>query len=102
MYLNIDSKLFPISFPHTMFTNEFHVASSIRKKYKFSEEFFTISGNVVFANFAQVRKFVAKFNEGREETKKIKVSEVNASGLIDEIFHFVIRYYDEKINPNVF
>lgn len=102
MYLNIDSKLFPISFTQKMFTNEFHVASSIRKKYKFSEEFFTISGNVVFANFAQVRKFVAKLNKGRDETKKIKVSEVNTSGLIDEIFHFVIRYYDENINPNVF
>jgi hypothetical protein len=39
---------------------EFHVAKKIREKYGLDESFFSLNGNVVFANFYQVRLFVQK------------------------------------------
>lgn len=81
---------------------EFHIASKIRKLYDVSDELFSISGNVIFANLSQVRKFVNKFNKSKNDNQKVKVSEVNAAGLMDEIFHFVIRRYEDELNPKVF
>ncbi|MCK5457544.1 MAG: hypothetical protein KAI45_10500, partial [Melioribacteraceae bacterium] len=102
MQLKIESVKFPRVMQTNSYENEFHIASDLRKKYDFSEELFSFSGNVIFANFAQVRKFVAIINADKDDAKKLKVSEVNAAGLIDEIFHFVIRIYEEEINPKVF
>ncbi len=81
---------------------EFHIADKIRRKYQIGDEFFSISGNVVFANFAAVRKFVNKINMHRDENSKLRIGEVNAAGLIDEIFHYVLREYETKYNPGVF
>jgi len=81
---------------------EFHIAKQIRKKYGIEEYLFTINGNVVFANFAQVRNFVYKLNQSRPEELKISAGQVNAAGIMDEIYHFVLREYEEKVNPGVF
>jgi len=81
---------------------EFHIASKIRKLLDIDDELFSISGNVVFANLSQVRKFVNKFNKSKSDDQKVKVSEVNAAGLMDEIFHFMIRRYEYELNPKVF
>ena len=83
-------------------TFEFHIASTLRKLYNVSEELFSISGNIIFTNISQVRKFVNKFNKSKNDNQKIKVSEVNAAGLMDEIFHYVIRRYEDELNPEVF
>jgi len=83
-------------------TFEFHIAANLRKKYEVSDELFSISGNVIFAKIGQVRKFVNNFNKLRQDNQKIKVSEVNAAGLIDEIFHYVIRKYEDELSPKVF
>ncbi len=81
---------------------EFHVSKQIRQKYNFDVSFFTITGNVVFANNTAVRKFTNLFNEKRPEDKKVKVSKIYSTGLLDEIYHFIIREYEEKENPGVF
>jgi len=81
---------------------ELHIAKQVRKKYGLEEYFFTFNGNVVFANFAQVRNFVFKLNQKRREEEKVGAGEVNAAGLLDEIYHFVLREYEDKINPGVF
>ncbi len=83
-------------------TFEFHIAAKLRKIYDVSDELFSISGNIIFANFGQVRKFVTNFNKSKNNNLKIKVSEVNAAGLMDEIFHYVIRRYESELNPKVF
>lgn len=84
------------------FTYEFHVVAKLRKLYNLSDEFFSISGNIIFANLSQVRKFVNNFNKTKKDVDKIKVSEINAAGLIDEIFHYVIRKYEAEKTPNLF
>ena len=102
MRIQTKSDRFPRRSNINSYKNEFHIAAHIRKEYGISDELFSFNGNVIFTNIAQVRKLVAKINEGKPDTNKIKVSEVNAAGLIDEIFHFVIRIYEEEINPKVF
>jgi glycosidase len=81
---------------------ELHVAKQIRKKYGLEDFLFTLNGNIIFANFAQVRNFVYKFNQDRPDNAKVGAGEINAAGLLDEIFHFVLKEYQEKVNPGVF
>jgi len=83
-------------------TFEFHVAKKIREKYELDESFFSVSGNVVFANFYQVRLFVQKINEKRDELNHVSPGEVNGAGLLDEIYHIAIRNYIRNIFPNAF
>ncbi len=81
---------------------EFHIAGEVRRKYDIEEELFSITGNIILADFNSVRKLVHKLNLKRDEAGKVRAGEVNAAGLIDEIFHYVIREYEEKENPGVF
>jgi glycosidase len=80
-------------------TFEFHIAKDVRQKYQFDDLLFFINGNVVFADFHSVRLFVEKINSQRVENDKVNVAQVNAAGLLDEIYHFLFRIYDVQINP---
>jgi glycosidase len=81
---------------------EFHIARQIRKKYKLEETLFATDGNVIFADFIAVRQFVHRVNQIREPQQHIYPGEVNAAGLIDEIFHLVLREYEIRVNKDVF
>ncbi len=81
---------------------EFHIAKEIRKKYEITDEIFSINGNVVFADFQTVRKFVHKINSKRNPKDYIQASKLNASALIDEIYHYLCRLYEFHVNPGVF
>ncbi|MCK9279075.1 MAG: alpha-amylase family glycosyl hydrolase [Melioribacteraceae bacterium] len=81
---------------------EFHIAKTIRKKYNLNDELFSITGNVIFADFNTVRNFVFTVNKLREPDIQLSPGLVNAAGLIDEIFHYLIREYENKFNPNAF
>lgn len=80
---------------------EFHIAGEIRKKYGIDDFFFSIAGNVVFQNNLAVRNFVKKINDKRPAQDQVKAGEVNAAGLLDEIYHFLFRVYEFQINPGV-
>ena len=45
---------------------EFHIAKEIRKKYEFDDVLFSISGNVILADFYAVRRFTQKINSKRK------------------------------------
>lgn len=81
---------------------EFHIAKQVRKKYQLKETLFATDGNVIFADFIAVRQFVHRVNQMREPDQHIYPGEVNAAGLIDEIFHLVLREYENKVNKSVF
>jgi len=81
---------------------EFHIAGEIRKKYDLNEELFSLTGNVVFQNMNAVRSFVYKVNFKRQDENKLSNAEVYSSGLLDEIFHFILREYEAEANPNAF
>src|SRR5687768_2950420 len=84
---------------------EFHISRKARDRYQFDEVLFSLSGNVIFANFRAVREFAQKMNEKRDlvnfPEQAVRAGQLNAMGLIDEILHYVVELYRESINKNV-
>ena len=100
-----------ISVDKNLSLNEFHVSREIREKCDFDERLFASSGNIILANFKNVRLFAKKINDliAREEKdsvaagkKMIKAGQLNAMGLIDEIFHYVCGLYRRDNKVSVF
>ena len=77
--------------------NEFHISKKVRDLCDFDSSLYASSGNVVFANMKNVRKFQQKLNELFEKQnkneKKVSAGSLNAMGLIDEILHYVCMLY---------
>ena len=79
---------------------EFHVSRAARDRFLFDQTLFTTDGNVVFANFQAARQFAALINDYRQkrnDNKPITAGQINALGMIDEIFHLVLhKYYEDN------
>ena len=84
----------------------FHILQSIRELYSLEKNLFQISGNVIFANFFQARYLAERMNEKRDTLRfpetAVKAGHINAMGLIDEILHYVLGLYKERVAPGVF
>ena len=86
-----------------MQTNHFHVKRASRERFQLSKELFSISGNVVFADFAAAKDFARKLNTKFAEEKNgkhITPGNLYAMGLIDEITHFIFHLYRTEIFPD--
>lgn len=81
---------------------EFHISKRAREKYNFDVSIFSFNGNVVFANFHASRIFAQKLNAQRSPENPVRAGQINAMGLLDEIYHFILREYETKANPEVF
>ena len=85
---------------------EFHVSRGSRSRFQFNQALFSISGNVILADFQAVRIFAQKLNEKRDlarfPEKAISAGALNAMGLIDEILHYVVSLYEAQARPQVF
>lgn len=85
---------------------EFHISRQTRDKLNFDDSLFSLDGNVVFVDLLAVRIFVNKINQQRDlihyPEQAAKTGEVNALGLLDEIFHYVIYLYRQQKNPELF
>lgn len=86
-------------------TFEFHVSRAARERYAFDDVFFSITGNVVFANLAATRKFAELMNKVRDAqanpSKAVHAGTLNAMGLIDEALHAVVDSYRQQQDPKV-
>ncbi|NMB89362.1 MAG: alpha-amylase, partial [Chloroflexi bacterium] len=84
---------------------EFHVSRQARDRYIFDQSLFNYQGNVIFANFHAARMFAQKINQQQDlihfPEKAVKAGQINALGLIDEIFHHVIALYRQQKNPAI-
>ena len=84
---------------------EFHISRNSRDKYQFDESLFSLSGNVIFANFHASRRFAQKMNDKRDlvnfPEQTVRAGQINAMGLIDEILHYVVELYREQVNSEV-
>ncbi|MGE5221536.1 MAG: alpha-amylase family glycosyl hydrolase, partial [Omnitrophica WOR_2 bacterium] len=84
---------------------EFHVSRKARDRYQFEDALFSLSGNVIFANFHASRVFAQKMNTRRNlvsfPEQVIRSGQLNAMGLIDEILHLVVNLYREQKKPDV-
>jgi len=84
---------------------EFHVSRKARDRYQFDDVLFASSGNVILANFHAARVFAQKMNLQRDlvnyPERVVRAGQINAMGLIDEIFHVVVSQYRQQLNPKV-
>ncbi len=85
---------------------DFHISKAARQKYDFAQSLFSITGNLVIANFNQARLLSDKINQKRKSgdssNQLVTPGELNALGLLHEVFHFLIRKYEQDENPGVF
>ncbi len=84
---------------------EFHVSRDCRRRYQFNQALFSLSGNVVLADYQAVRVFAQKMNEGRgaaAAANPVRAGALNAMGLIDEILHYVAALYVAQARPSAF
>ncbi|MDR2394111.1 MAG: hypothetical protein LBD93_08165, partial [Treponema sp.] len=83
----------------------FHIKRECREEYGLDHTLFSLRGNVVLADFRQVRELAAKLNahvDPRHSERLVKAGQLNAMGLIDEILHYVIALYRQQVHPDVF
>ncbi|KPJ58066.1 MAG: alpha-amylase, partial [Planctomycetes bacterium DG_23] len=82
---------------------EFHISRKTRDHYQFSQTLFATNGNVIFANFRAALVFAQKMNDKRDLVRfpeqAVKAGQINAMGLIDEIFHYIVAQYRDQKNP---
>jgi glycosidase len=85
---------------------EFHVSRASRRRFQFNQALFSITGNVILADYQAVRFFALKMNEkldaAHSPEKEIKAGSLNAMGLIDEILHYVVTLYVAQSRPEAF
>lgn len=81
---------------------EFHIAGKIRRELNIDDHLFATDGRVIFADFQSVRHLVFKLNQNRPPQQHIYAGELNAAGLLDEIYHLLLRQYEQTVNPEVF
>jgi glycosidase len=86
-------------------TAEFHIARDARDYYRFDESLYSITGNVILANFHAARVFAQRMNQKRDlvnfPEQAVKASQINAMGLIHELTHYMFRIYREQHNPQL-
>ena len=82
---------------------DFHVSKAARQKYSFDKSFFSITGNLIIADFKQARLLSDKINRKRKSEELfdqlVTPGELNALGILHEVFHFIIRKYEQDENP---
>lgn len=81
---------------------EFHIAGRVRQKYGVEEALFATDGRVIFADFQAVRQLAFRMNATRAPQQHVYPGELNAAGLLDEVFHLLLREYEKQVNPRVF
>ena len=85
---------------------EFHTSRQARQKYNFDQSIFTTNGNVIFANFHAGRVFAQTVNQVRDADhhpdRAVSAGQINAMGLIDEVFHFVFSLYRTQKSGQVY
>src|SRR5690349_9220677 len=88
-----------------MATFEFHVSRRARDRYQLDDSMFTLTGNVVFANFRAARVFAQKMNEQRDlvnyPERAVKPGQINAMGLVDEVLHYLVGVYRQEQSADV-
>ncbi len=84
---------------------EFHISRRAREKYHLEDNLFSYDGNIIFANFHAARTFAHQINSQHDllafPEQAIKASQINAMGLIDEIFHHIFKLFRQQKSPSV-
>ncbi len=74
----------------------------MRKEHELPESLFATDGRLVFENFIAVRTLAHKLNAKRTPGEHIYPGELYATGLLHEIYHFVLRKYEDRTASDIF
>jgi glycosidase len=92
-----------MSLPNSNLPYEFHISRRSRDKYNFKDSLFSSSGAVILANIQAARQFCQQINDKRDLARypemAVKAGQINAIGLMDELFHLTIAKYREDHDP---
>ncbi|MEN6435949.1 MAG: alpha-amylase family glycosyl hydrolase, partial [Anaerolineaceae bacterium] len=84
---------------------EFHISRTARDRYQFDQNLFSFNGNAILADFHAARLFAQKMNQKKDLSsfpeQAVKAGQINAMGLMDEIFHLVCMLYRQQREPSV-
>lgn len=92
----VTSSRFPYHSSSIRGSRAFHMRRKVRQRYGLSDTIFGLNGNVILMNHSSVREFIARANAKRSRQQALKPGEINAIGLIDELWHYIIAIYAEK------
>ena len=82
---------------------DFHVQKAAREALGADAGFFTARGDVVFPTIERSQLFAQLLNKRRSEQEgPLQASQVNAMGLLHEVFHAVIAAYRGTVAPQAF
>ena len=84
---------------------EFHISRKLRDAYGLSDTLFSVSGNVVFADFRAARELAHRLNERRDAhhhpERAVRASRLYALGLIDEVLHLMVARHRQLRAPRL-
>lgn len=85
---------------------EFHISADCRARYAVDEHLFTLSGNVVLANYRAAQNLAESINKIRDAKHHpglaVRAGQLQVMGLVDELLHYVVAQYRGRANPKVF
>ncbi len=84
---------------------EFHISRRVRDAYGLSDSLFSVTGNVVFADFRAARELAHRLNEQRDvhnhPERAVRASRLYALGLIDEVLHLMVARHRQLRAPRL-
>jgi len=89
-----------------MIIYDFHISKPSRIKYDFDKSFYSLKGNLIIASASNARYISGKINEVRKSESAydqlVTPGEINALGILHEVYHYLLNHYRENENPGVF
>ncbi len=79
----------------------FLVSRKARELYEIDDSLISIRGDVIFTNYFSAQIFAEKINAKKTAGEAVSPAEINAMGLIHEIFHHLIEKYRQTINAQI-
>lgn len=83
-------------------TYNLHVSKNSREKFGLEADLFSLTGNLIVADFTSARELSDRINRLGRPGTFITPGLINTAGLFHEVMHLVIRKYEENENPGVF
>jgi hypothetical protein len=78
----------------------------VREACGLETELFSLRGNVVLSDFRATRALAARLNASSDAAARpegnVRAGQLNAMGLIDEILHYVVACYRERVQKDIF
>jgi len=88
-----------------MIEYDFHISKSSRIKYEYDESFYSLNGNLIITNSQAARYISTRINNVRKSEgaydQLVTTGEINALGVLHEIYHYLLNHYTESENPGV-